>query len=223
MRIRRSPTVLRHLISLCVLLVAGGCAVFGLVGHALPDPTVDASYKGLARQRVAVMVWTDRAMSIDWPTLQLDLSNGITARLQEAAAKKDHPKDLEGTTFAGADSVVRFQRDHPETDTEAITDVAPRMNVGRLIYIEVQQFSTRPEESLELYRGSVTANLKVLEIVNGKAKVAFEQDNIHVVYPPKSPEEGVTGLGDAPAFEKTLDAFATEIVNQFVPHTVPRE
>lgn len=214
---------LRGLIPCCLFALASGCAVFGLIGHAMPDPTVDARYKGLAKQNVAIMVWTDRAMSYDWPTLQLDLTRGIQTRLGELAGKKGHPKELEGTTLVPAESVVRYQQDHPESDVEAVTDVAPRLNIDRLIYIEVQQFSTRPEESLELYRGSLTANVKVIEVVNGKARQAFEDPNVRVVWPPKSPDEGSPGLGDADTYERTLVAFTTEVVNEFVPHVQPRE
>ena len=214
---------LRYSISLWFVALASGCAVFGLIGHAMPDPTVDARYKGLAKQKVAVMVWTDRAMSYDWPTLQLDLSRGIQSRLQELAQKKDHPKELEDTRLVAAESVVRYQQDHPESDVEAVTDVAPRLTVDRLIYVEVQRFSTRPEESLELYRGSLTANVKVIEIANGKAKQVFEDPNVRVVWPPKGPEEGSPGLGDADTYERTLGAFTTEVVNEFVPHVQPRE
>lgn len=220
----RGMHAIRILLVLSLCGLAGGCALFGLAAYAAPDPTVDAGYKNLAHQKVAVMVWTDRAMSIDWPQLQLDLARGIESRLQEAAAKKkDAPRELLGTTLAAPESVVRYQRDHPETETESIIDVAPRMDISRLIYIEVQQFSTRPEESLELYRGSLTANLKVLEITNGRAKVAFQVDNMHVVFPPKSPEEGLPGVGDAQVYERTLEAFSTQVVNQFIPHTEPRE
>lgn len=213
----------RYCVILCLAALGSGCAVFGLIGHALPDPTVDARYKGLSKQNVAVMVWTDRAMSYDWPTLQLDLTRGIQSRLQELARKKDPPKELEGTKLVPAESVVRYQQDHPENDVEAVTDVAPRLNVDRLIYIEVQQFSTRPEESLELYRGSLTANVKVIEVANGKARQAFEDPNVHVVWPPKGPDEGSPGLGDADTYERTLAAFTTEVANEFVPHTQPRE
>jgi len=208
---------------LCLGTLAAGCQVFGVLASAAPDPTVDASYKGLAHQRVAVMVWCDHAMAIDWPNLQIDLTRGIQGRLQDMARKKDHPKELEGATFPMPESVVKFQRDHPELEAEAITDVAPRMDVSRLIYIEVQQFATRPQESVELFRGSLTANLKVLEVSSGKAKVVFQQEKLQAEFPPKSLEEGTPSLGDVQTYEKTLEAFSTKVVNLFVPHVEPRE
>lgn len=222
---RRLPRSLIVLIlpALALALVSAGCAVFGVLANAAPPPTVDAKYKGLSKQTVGVMVWTDRALAIDWPSLQLNLSQSIQTRLQQEAGKKDHPKLLEGTKLVAAESVVRFQHDHPETETEAITDVAPRMNLSRLIYIEVEKFETRPAESVELYRGTLTGNLKVLEVTEGHAKVVYEEPNVSVSYPPKGPEEGSPGLGDAQTYEKTLDAFTTEIMNRFIPHSEERE
>jgi hypothetical protein len=223
MRTLHRSMIVSCLLALTLGILSAGCAVLGVLAHAAPPPTVDAKYKGLSKQTVGVMVWTDRALAIDWPSLQLNLSQSIQTRLQAEAGKKDHPKLLEGTKLVAAESVVRFQRDHPETETEAITDVAPRMNLTRLIYIEIEKFETRPAESVELFRGTLTGNLKVLEVTEGKARIVYEEPSISVAYPPKGPEEGSPGLGDAQTYEKTLEAFTTEIVNRFIPHTEERE
>jgi hypothetical protein len=205
---------------LLMAMMLTGCQVFGLASRVLPDPTVGASYKGLQNQTTAVMVWTDRATAIDWPRLQLDLTRGIQSRLQELASKqKDAPKDLAGTKFVAAESVVRYQHDHPEIETDSISDVAPRLNVTRVIYIEIERFSTRPEESVELFRGSLGGNLKVVEVRDGQGKVAFQEENISVLYPTESPDQGLPNQTDLEMYEKTLDAFSTQIMNRFVPHT----
>lgn len=210
-------------LTLGLVCLSGGCQLFGVLAAKSPDLPVEPKYKGLQKQTTAVMVWSDRATSIDWPTLQLDLTRGIESRLQEQARQKDPPKELEGATFAPAESTVRYQRDHPESDSEAITDVAPRLNITRLIYVELEHFSTRPEDSVELFRGSMTGNLRVIEVHNGKAKVAYEEDGISVVFPKSSPEQGMPGLGDNQIYEKTLEAFSTQIVNRFVTHIEPRD
>lgn len=205
-----------------LILTAGGCQYLGILAYAAPDPTVKPSYVGLQNQKVAVMVWADRATEIDWPHLQLDVARGIQSRLQDAARKKDPPKELTGTKFAAPESVIRFQHDHPETDTQSITDVAPRLDITRLIYVEIQQFSTRPEESMELYRGTLVGNVKLVEIVNGRAKIAYQEENVKAIYPDKSPEEGVPAGNDMDTYEKTLQEFSTEIANRFMTHVEPK-
>jgi hypothetical protein len=201
---------------LCCLL--SGCQALGIFANAAGDLPVDPKYKGLGKQHVAVMVWTDRATATDWPRLQLDLSRGIESRLDDIAKGKDHPKYLDGTTLAAAESVVRYQRDHPEIESQSITDVAPKLAVTRLIYIEVLGFATRPEDSVELLRGTVSANLKVLDVKSDFAKVVYEEENIKVAYPAKAPEEGLPNLSEIEIYEKTLDAFSIEILNRFIPH-----
>ena len=52
---------------------------------------------------------------------------------------------------------MRYQLDHPEVDTMPIGDIAPRLGVSRLIYIEVERFSTRADASISLFRGSIMA------------------------------------------------------------------
>jgi hypothetical protein len=66
--------------------------------------------------------------------------------------------------------------------------------VTRLIYIEVEDFSTQSRMATNLVRGEMTATLRVVEIKDGKAKVAFEENNVHAVFPKKSPEEGVVNM-----------------------------
>ena len=204
----------------CVYLAmaAGGCALAGLIGRALPGPTIAPKYTNLKKQTVAVMVWTDRGVAIEQPNLQYELAAMIQQKLLDAQ-QKDKPKELEGMKFPwSAESVLRFQRDHPDTEEQAIADVAPRLGVSRLIYIEVEYFQTRPSDSLELFRGSISATLKVLEIRDGKATVAYEESNIRDVYPPKSPEEGVPNKGELWAYEGTVDEFTTDVAHRFVPY-----
>ena len=198
--------------------VVVGCNVLGVAARLAPPPIINAAYKGLAGQRVGVMVWTDRAMAIDWPTLQLDLARGISSRLDAEARKEKPPKELVGTHFVMPESVIRFQRDHPETETQSITDVAPRMDVTRLIYIEIEQFSTQPGDSNDLLRGSITANLKVIESSESHGKIAFQKDNIHLLYPEHGNPEGMTGLNPLTVYEKTIEALSVEVMHQFVPY-----
>lgn len=201
--------------------LSGGCVFLGIASKIAPPPTVDAAYKGLGHQKTAVMVWSDRAMQINWPRLQEDLSRGISTRIKQAVDMKDPPKFLEGATFAMPESVTRFQHDHPENDTQDIAVVAPKMDVTRLIYVEIVSFDTRPESSLELFRGSIAINLKVLEVSESKAKVVYQKDDMTLKFPEKGPEEGSPGLTDALVYEKTIEACAIEVANLFVPHPAP--
>src|SRR5438874_10024287 len=185
-------------VGICLgLLLLTGCALLGLAAHAMPQPDVQPNYKNLAGQSIGVMVWADRGIRIDWPTLQLDLANSIQKKLQETQKLRDvKRKLLKGSTFpVEPASIVRYQKDHPESEAEHITAIAPKLGVTRLIYVELEDFATRSDMSVDLYRGQAKATVRVIEVdKDEQAKVAFEQGNVTAVYPRKSPREGLPGV-----------------------------
>ncbi|HEX4125183.1 MAG TPA: hypothetical protein VHY37_10695 [Tepidisphaeraceae bacterium] len=194
-----------------------GCAALGVAAQALPPAQIIPQYKGLQGQSVAIMVWADRDVRDSWPDLPLDTNAGLEHKLK--AGQKDLPKYLKDTTFPiSALSMVRAQEDHPEWDGVPITDIAGQFHVTRLIYVEVDEFQTRASDSTDLYKGSIVGSVKVIEIKDGKTKVAYTEDNIQAVYPKGSLEEGVLDAGDDKIYTGTLDAFTTQLVQRFLPH-----
>jgi hypothetical protein len=131
-------------------------------------------------------------------------------------------KELQGTTFPVLPrSIARFQQEHPETDGQAISEVAPRLGgLTRLIYVEVEEFTTRPDGGVELFRGDAKVTLRVVEIdpADGTAKVAYEENDVTASFPPKSPKEGRPSLGDRRVYVGLIDALAAEICKRFVPY-----
>lgn len=191
----------------------------GAVAHAIPKYE-HPSYTGLTEQSVGVMVWADRGIRTDWPSIQLDLANMVQDDLQRSGAD-----EVKGTSWpVQAASIVRYQRDHPEVEGMPITDVAPRLGVSRLIYIEVESFATRSEESLQMYRGSAAVTLQVIEIApGGQAKAAYQEADIRAIYPPKSTPEGVLNASDPLIYRGIVGAMATEVVNHLTTHEVEGE
>jgi hypothetical protein len=216
------PSIVVCLIGLVAL---SGCNIIGPVaavtGRAFPS-TIDASYKGLAKQSVVVLVWADRGIRIDNPNLQLDLASGLEQKLK-TVQKDEDPKELKGTLFpARADSVARFQEDHPEMEYEPIDQTAIKFNsmfkATRLIYIEVSDFSTRSDSSLALHLGNLTGSIKVLEMADGKAKEGFKESDIHVSFPKDSPPEGLPIGTDYKIYQGTLDLFTTQLAERLYSH-----
>ncbi len=204
-----------------LLVTAPGCgAIAGNLAKAMPAAEVPASYKRLKGQSVAVMVWADAAIRADWPRLQSDITSSVLDKLEQA--KKAKTPEFEGTTFPlRAPSIIRFQEDHPELEAEPVADVATRLGISRLIYIEISGFQTRSDLSVDLYRGSISGSVKVIEVSNNKGKVAYQEDDIKSLYPPKSPEEGLPASSDDRIYGGTVDRFTAEVATRFVPHPEP--
>jgi hypothetical protein len=205
------------------LAVVAGCSVFGAIASKLPEPEVDAAYKGLAGQNVAVMVWADPGVRLDFERLQLDTAASIQAKLIQARDVKI--KELENASFPILpESIVRYQREHPELDAVPAIEIAPRLRspnnvpVSRLIYVEFHKFGTRADQSIDLWRGGAEVTIRVFEVKDGKATIGFEQDEVRAYYPKNAPPEGMPSGNDYKIYVGTVDAITTEVCKRFVPH-----
>jgi hypothetical protein len=202
------------LLLLCGLPVLSSCVALGVAASKMPPATVLPKYERLANQSVGVMVWCDQGLKTDWNSIHLDLANSLQKRLQSS---KD--RQLKGATFPFPPaSMVRWQHDHPEDDGSPITMIAPRLGVSRLIYIELEDFTTRSDLSVDLFRGSAKATVKVVEVEGGKANVAYTEQNIAAAFPSKAPREGLPGAGDYKIYAGTIDALAAQISKIFLRH-----
>jgi hypothetical protein len=210
------------LLSLSGLLLAlpltlSGCDALGyVVSTAAGTETIAASYKGLANQKCAVMVWADQGVVDDYGSIQLDIARGLETKLLEADKAKI--PEVANITWIAPERIIQYQQNHPETSAEAVEDVASRLPVSRLIYIEVDQFQTHPIDSPDLSRGSITATVEVVEVNQGHSKVAYTERDVNVVSPKDCPPEGLPDLDDGAVYEGTLEAFTSAVGARFVPH-----
>lgn len=203
------------------LLSLGGCLIAGYAAAAMPPQPVKARYAGLMGQSVAVMVWTDRSVRIDFPTVQLDVANGIQEALQRA--QKEKKPELKDTTFPiEPRSVVRYQVENPGIRLLPVEEMASAFPVSRLIYVELLEFETRPVAQLELFRGRAVVSIRAVEIDDsGRATVAFREDSVEVLFPRKAPAEGVLGAGDMRIYRGLMEELTTQIAWRFHTHTPP--
>jgi hypothetical protein len=215
----------RHLIlaALAVLpALLGGCNAVGFLANtAGGEQTVAASYKGLAGQKVGVMVWADDGVVNDYHEIQLDTAKGIQVKLQAAADAK--LEEVQNITWVPAEQILQYQQNHPETETDAAEEIAPHLGLTRLIYVEVESFQTHPDISSELSRGAMTGTLSVVEVNGPKGKVAYSERGVNVVAPRHCPPEGLPNLDDAVVYKATVDSFTSEVAKRFAQHDADDE
>src|SRR5207247_10330315 len=75
-RRRASHVLVRILFVLLLSVPTGGCGILGIAANAVPEADVPARYTGLKGHTLAVMVWADRGVQIDYPSLRLDVAAG---------------------------------------------------------------------------------------------------------------------------------------------------
>lgn len=198
--------------------VTAGCAPLGVAASKMTRTFVKPGYEDLKNQSVGVMVTVDRGTQIDHPRLQLDVAQSVQAKLQGAQANK--AEELTGTTFPQTSSpaaIFAFQRNNPQLDVEPVVDVAPRLGVSRLIYVEIEAFTLNPADVLELFRGEVVGRVKVVEVTNGQAKVVFD-DLVSAAFPEDAPPDGTPNLNRITTYRGAVDQFAVAVVQRFVAY-----
>ena len=222
------------LLVLCALCTS--CAVMGIFSQIAPVPEVQAAYKGLNAQTVGVMVWVDRSIRNDYPTLQMDIAKGITGQMvalstpkNDKEKKKDEAKEfqfkeLAYTQYRSAMEIIQYMENNPGLEGTASVDLAPKLGVSRVIYVQVFGFQTRPVESIDLYKGTLRARMEVLEVTgksaaDRQAKIVYVNPELVTVYPPRRPE-GIAGedVNGKVIFDKTVEAFTSDVVQVFIPH-----
>jgi hypothetical protein len=208
----------------CLPAVSGGCNIVGagaVLANKIVPQKVEPQYKGLAGQSVAIMVWAERGIRIDYPTVQSDIATSLQNKLLAAqSAKAD---ELKETKFpVPAASILRYQAEYPQIQSRPITEVAPhlanRTGLTRLIYIEISDFSTRPAPGVDLFRGSMSGSIKVLDIKDGKARAVYEESDVHAAFPKKAPQEGTPNANDTRIYIGTVNEYTTEVVKRFITH-----
>jgi hypothetical protein len=177
------------------------------------------TYTGLPNQKIATMVWADWVIRTEYNRIQYDLAEAVQNVLVQRSkptAKEKKPQ-LPNVEFVPVGSVVRYQREHPEIQNLTIQQVAPRLGATRVIYIELEQFQTQSPQSVMLLQGTAKATLRVVEVTAGQAKVAFEDRDIEVIYPPKAPEGVVPSdkMNLRTIYDGTVKELAAKITKRF--------
>ena len=108
------------------------------------DDDVPASYAGLKGQTVGVLVWADAGIVIDHPRIFADIADSLQNKLQQA--KDADVTELKGTKFLANNKVLRFQDAHPESQADSAEQIALKLPLTRLIYVEVGSLSIHPAQ-----------------------------------------------------------------------------
>ena len=213
-------------------LAVGGCVILGAAASKLPAPIVPAAYDDLAGKSVAVWVWVDPAVDLDYPTLSLELATAIQSGLEAArdVGSRGQQRALEETTFPiEPRSIVRYQKNDPLLNTLPVRDLAPRLGVERVIYVEVADFTTQGGAVVGLNRGTAEVGVTVVEIdapvvggTSDKARVgvvetAYAEGGLELAFPPGA-AEGSNRLTPRQTYEGTLAEIAGTVVRKFIPH-----
>ena len=205
------PTLLLALLMLSMLT---GCDMVGwTLDSTVGGPKevkVAAEYKGLAGKRVAVIVAADEQTLYGHPGAPLSISKAVSSQLASA---------LPDVKVSNPEQVVDFQRKNPYWATLPYKMLLKRLDVDRLIIIDLATYSTHEPGNTHVWRGVVTASVSVADAeVENPNNLTYTQ-----AVGARFPESQPVGVLDAE--ESTIEMglnreFATRVATLFFEHQV---
>ena len=123
LRLARAARSLLVIFITSSILILAAARLRGAGRHGACRAAVrEARLRRAAGQSVGVMVWADRGVKIDWPGVQVMLATLVQDKLAKSGAE-----EVKGSTYPVlAESIVRYQRDHPGIEAVPITETAPK-------------------------------------------------------------------------------------------------
>lgn len=187
-------------------LTTAGCrqvAAPWLLWGEEPTKDVPAEYAFLAGKKVCILVWAEMDTLFEYPHVQLEVSEHVRVELE------GHVK---GIKFVPNAQVVDMQRRDPDWDRKDPMALGSRMSADTVMLIELTHYATREQDSPHLYRGRISANVKVYEVHDRRDSAAYKRV-IETVYPPDMP--GQWGTDEQAVRLATLRAFAADVSRKF--------
>jgi len=202
------------LIGCVVLLVlagfASGCQVAAFVMPREHTYDVEAQYRGLDNQRVAVLVAADEYTLYRFPKAPAYTTKMVATSIQT---------NVPGARVADPRQILDFQARNPHWITYRYSDITKQLGVDRLVIIDLTEYRTHEPGNTHVWRGVMGASMAVVEADGADPDDIAVSFDIHVQYP----EEGAVGLLDSD--DQTmqlgmLQLFARDAVRIFHDHQV---
>ncbi len=212
---------MKHFFLICLLVtLAVGLAGCELISFASfiavgdnPTQKVHAQYKEMENKRFAVLVAADEYTLYQSPEAASAICQAVTRQLATniPSARPVDPRQ-----------VIAFQEQNPYWTTSPYGPLLKRLNVDRLIIIDLVQYNMHDKGNSHVWRGVAVANVSVAEAEADDPNNLTFSTTVKTVYPPD------TSIGVLQAEESSfrmglLGQFTTTVANLFSDHTAAKK
>ena len=229
-----------RLLPLLALLLLAGCQGVAALASKLPQTTVEPAYEDLAGRSVAVVVWAEPAVELDFPALAQQVGQGVESNLKLArdSGGTRARRALEDVTFPyPSEAFVGYFKEDPTLAGVPTAELAPLLGAERVVYVEIDGFTVHGGAAQGLVRGVAELSLTVYEVDDpvtteaqaslaqrldggpSAARRGYEEGLITVTYPEAGPEEGSSRIPPAAAYQGLVREIGRAVGRRFVPHT----
>lgn len=214
---RMLPRIVMLAIGLAGAATMNGCLAAGWLADGVVDPNetvnVPAEYLDLEGQRVAVMVDVDPTVMYRHPLAQAEIATVISEGIAE------HVGDV---TVRDAEEIIRFQQRNLYWNTSPYADLMERLEVDRLVLVELVDYRLHEPGNANIWRGLITANVGIAEADARRPNDFAYATTVSVKYPPNR-EVGVLNADQRTIRLATLDLFSRATVGKFYEHEESRQ
>ena len=207
----RVPAVILFVLALAVM---AGCNIFGFLGvieqerRRTGTMLVEAAYRGLEGQSVAIIVDASREIEMVSPNVVGAVLVELTARLQEHGGVERIVPPAE---------VQRVLYDEPSLLDRTYDEVAARFGVTRLVVVQLDEFQLAEPGNQYVWSGYAAGNLLVIEADSFiEDDVRFER-YVNVKYPDQ-PNTTVDDIAAEQVALELLRRFANRTAWFFYDH-----
>lgn len=198
--------MLAALAALLPIGASAGCKAFAF-GAVMwgKDPTRDvaAEWPHLVGKKVCVVVWAEMDTMFEYPFVQLEVARHVEESMTPA---------IKGISFVPPREVTSYQQRNPDWDREPPARIGAEFGADRVLFIEMTQYTTREPDSPYLFRGRISANLKVYDAAQPEAAPLY-RSTVETVHPADTP--GQYGTDDATIRKEAMEAFAVQVAGKF--------
>lgn len=188
-------------------IVAAGAVIFARD----KEVEVEAAYRGLAGQRVGVLVAADDATFFRFPQATRRVNEAVVIGLANALP------DATLLTPAAAEDYVKR---NPYWATRRPATLMRELGVTRLVTVDLNRYATHEAGNRSVFRGIISANVSVCEADGvDPDNRAFDRE-VLAQFPDAGTEFGVINGDEAQIEAAVLSAFSTEVANLFHDHVV---
>ena len=205
---------LRAVAMLAMVSAIGGCSLIGFAAHVIAgDPasrtvTVSAQYDGLDHQAVAVLVSADEYTYFEHPDATSAVCQHVSALLASS---------IPGVRVIDPHQIDAFQKKNPFWNTLPYGDLLQRLQVHRLIYIDLIRYTLHEPGNTYVWRGAVAANVGVAAGEVSDPNQFVFNTTVEAHYP-QSGSIGVVNADKATIRFGLLQSFTKQIVDLFQDH-----
>ena len=194
-----------------LLAATSGCAAMAwpwLMWGPEPTKTIAAEHPYLNGKRICVLVHADMETLFEYPHVQWEVADHVRVALEA---------NVKGVSVVDPREVVDYQRRTAGWERTDPAAIGKEFGADRVLEIDLTQYTTREPDSPHLYRGHITAAVRLYNTEYPDSKPVYAPE-IKTVYP--SGSAGEWGTDDRGIRRATMEAFAVDVAGKFYDRKV---